>query len=357
MLTPRENLISLLRRQGYEHVPCDFNLCPSLWEQYTRNENTNDPYAEYFNFGWRSMPGVTPTDADLMRFHKYHTSLDDNVYIDIWGVGHRKTPTSMHMTQMLYPLASAETTDDLLAYPLPVFTEEVNGRIADAVAETHARGFAAVGNMHCTIWETSWYMRGMENLMSDMLTDEEMAECLFNLVEARAHQVAEIYTRAGVDILYMGDDIGMQHTIMMSEELYCKWIKPRFARVIAAARAINPDIIMMYHSCGFVEPFIDHLIEVGVNVLNPVQPECMDFAEIHAKYGDKLSFYGTIGTQTTMPFGTPEEVTSAVRRNLDIAGAKGGLLPAPTHLLEPEVPWENVLAYVNACKNYKPKKA
>jgi len=355
MLTPRENILSLLRRQGYEHIPCDFNLCPSLWEQYTKNENTTESYADYFAFDWRSMPRVEPTDPDLTRFHKYHTDLDENVYIDIWGVGHRKTPTSMHMTQMLYPLAFAETVEDIRAYPLPVFQEEGNEHVAEAVAETHARGLAAIGNMHCTIWETSWYMRGMENLMADMMTDEDMADCLFNLVEERAVKVAQIYTRAGVDILYLGDDIGMQHTIMMSDELYCKWIKPRFARVIAAARAINPDIVMMYHSCGFVEPFISHLIEVGVDVLNPVQPECMDFAEIHAKYGDRLSFYGTIGTQTTMPFGTVEEVEAAVRRNLDIAGAKGGLVPAPTHLLEPEVPWENVLAYVRTCKEYKVK--
>ena len=144
----------------------------------------------------------------------------------------------------------------------------------------------------------------------------------------------------------------MQRTPMMSRELYCQWLKPRLEKVIRAAKAVKGDILIFYHSCGYVEPFIDDLIEAGVDVLDPVQPECMDFAEIHARYGDRLSFHGTIGTQTTMPYGTPEEVRREVFRNLDIAGSRGGLLVCPTHMLEPEVPVENVAAYIEACRDY-----
>ena len=98
---------------------------------------------------------------------------------------------------------------------------------------------------------------------------------------------------------------------------------------------------------------IDSLIDAGVEILNPVQPECMEFSAINKHYGDRLSFNGTLGTQTTMPFGTPEEVRSVVFKNLEIAGPTGGLFCCPTHLLEPEVPWENVEAYVSACKEFR----
>jgi len=353
MLTPRENVLKLLRREGYETIPCDFNLCPSLYEKYKAAEQTEKRYSEYFQFPWRTMPGCVETDTDHTRFHKYHTAIDENVSIDGWGVGHRKTPTSMHMTQMLYPLGNAETVEDIASYPMPIFEDADNAHIKEEVEKTKALGLATMANTHCTIWEKAWYMRGMENLMADMLTDEDMATCLFDMVEARAVKMAQIYAHAGVDILFLGDDIGMQHTIMMSEEIYCKWLKPRLAHVISAARAIKPDLLVMYHSCGYVEPFIPHLIEAGIDILNPVQPECMDFAEIHAKYGDRLSFHGTIGTQSVMPFGTAEDVAATVRRNLDIAGPKGGLFAAPTHLLEPEVPWENVKSYIAACKGYR----
>ena len=95
-------------------------------------------------------------------------------------------------------------------------------------------------------------------------------------------------------------------------------------------------------------------IDLGIDVLNPVQPECMDFGSLHARHGGRLSFHGAIGTQTTMPFGTPEEVAATVRRNLAIAGPEGGLLVAPTHMLEPEVPWANIEAFIEACAQWKP---
>jgi uroporphyrinogen decarboxylase len=123
-------------------------------------------------------------------------------------------------------------------------------------------------------------------------------------------------------------------------------------KVIAAAKSIKPDILISYHSCGYVEPFIEDLIDAGVDILNPVQPECMDFRSIHEKYGSRISFNGTIGTQRIMPFGTPDDVRAEVTRNLQIAGKKGELFCCPTHMVEPEVPWENIEAYVDACRNF-----
>ena len=140
---------------------------------------------------------------------------------------------------------------------------------------------------------------------------------------------------------------------MCIRDRYCIWLKPRLRQVIDAARAVKPELIVFYHTCGYVLPLIGHLIDAGIDVLNPVQPECMDFQTVYERYGDRLSFHGTIGTQTTMPFGTPEDVRRAVFRNLDIAGERGGLLVQPTHVLEPEVPVENVFAYVQACEAYR----
>jgi uroporphyrinogen decarboxylase len=151
----------------------------------------------------------------------------------------------------------------------------------------------------------------------------------------------------------MGDDLGMQRSIMMSKEMYRTWLKPRLKKVIDAARSAKPDIIIQYHSCGYILPLIGDLIEAGVDVLNPIQPECMDVGEVLREFAGRLSFNGTIGTQTTMPFATPAEVRDTVRRNLALAGPRGGLLCCPTHVLEPEVPWENIEAYVEACREWR----
>ena len=139
----------------------------------------------------------------------------------------------------------------------------------------------------------------------------------------------------------------------MSVELWRTWLKPRLKKVIDAGRAIKPDLLIFYHSCGYVIPFLNELIEVGVDVLNPVQPECMDFADVHRETAGRLSYWGTIGTQQLLPFGTPEAVRETVRRNLEICGPQGGIVIAPTHMVEPEVPWENLVAMREAAQNFK----
>lgn len=354
-MTERENFFSIIKRTGYERIPVMYSFCPYLKETcdqkveelYRETGFTRDPM-----FYAKDLP---VKDTDTEKFRKYYDDLKEGATIDIFGVANEPgSAAAMHMTHMRHPLEKMETMEELEAYPFPEFVwdEEDVARQLAVNEEWKAKDRVICGGMQCTIWETAWYMRGMEVLMMDMMSEDEMAEFVLDKVTDIAVQRAQYYVKTGAEVLYFGDDVGMQRSIMMSRELYQTWLKPRLKRVVDAARAINPEVIIFYHSCGFIEPFIEDLIEVGVDVLNPVQPECMDFKEIHDKYGDRISFHGTIGTQTTMPFGTPEEVRAEVFKNLDIAGKKGGLLVAPTHLLEPEVPWENIKAYIEACRDY-----
>ena len=356
-MNPRENMLALMKRKGFEHIPVEFMLCPSLVEAFKAYTKSVLPYEEHYEFPMGHVGGLphAPQDPSLLKTY-FPETLHPDTCFDSWGVAHEPgSAAAMHMTRMHHPLEQVQGLDNLMAYPFPQFEDTNAEQRAAQVRALHRRGLAAVGAMQCTIWETAWYMRSMNELMMDMMTEDPKAEYLLDTVTDAAVKRAEAFARAGVDILYLGDDIGMQSTIMMRDSLYCTWIKPRLKKVIDAAKAIYSDIIIFYHTCGYVKPLIPHLIEVGIDVLNPVQPECMDFEEIHELYGEQLSFHGTLGTQTTMPFGTPEEVRRMVFRNLDIAGKKGGLLIAPTHVLEPEVPWENVLAYVQACRSCLPR--
>ena len=267
---------------------------------------------------------------------------------DGWGIAHEDNPNSMHMTKMHHPMKNFTTLDEMKAYPLPDYTKVDFSPLQKKMDKIHEKGLAVFIWQECTIWETAWYLRSMENLMMDMAMEDEKATWLFDQITERACYRTEIFARQGADIIGLGDDIGMQESIMMSVEMYQQWLKPGMKKVIQAAKKANPEVLISYHSCGFIEPFIPDLIDIGVDILNPIQPECMDFKEIHDKYGSQISFNGTIGTQKLMPFGTPEEVKQEVTRNLDIAGEKGGLFCCPTHLLEPEVPWENIEAYVAA---------
>ncbi len=349
----RENYISIARRGGYESMPVRFPMCPSLQARFDAWRREHELVIPPGEGHLTDLPMKRADDEVFLKNYYAGKSFRPGTRIDGWGVAHEPgSQYAYHMTYMHHPMEDFDSVEQIEAYPLPAFDPAGLARQKDEADALHAEGRPAIGDMQCTIWETAWYMRGMENLMCDMMAGDDMATVLLDRVTELSVQRAVSFAKAGADGLFLGDDIGMQHTIMMSESLYDEWLKPRLRRVIDAARAVNPDIIVFYHSCGRVTELIPQLIEAGIDVLNPVQPECMDFRALHDQYGDRLSFHGTIGTQSVMPFGTPEDVRRAVFENLDIAGARGGLFVCPTHLLEPEVPVENVVAYIRACADY-----
>lgn len=359
-MTPRENLLSLYRRSGYEFMPVTLPMSPAAAKKMRDALGPDTDPGEYYGYPEGFALAVAPAaglrseqDVDWRQF--YDRELRPETGFDPYGVAREGGfEGAHHLNLMHHPMANFDSLDQMKAYPWPEWDFDAVDPVKEAVEEAHAEGLPILGAMGCTVWEKAWYIRDMTALMMDMTMEDEKATYLLDRITADAVGRARLFGKAGVDILHVGDDIGMQNSIMMSVDMYCQWLKPRLAEVLAAAREEKPDIIIRYHSCGYVEPFIPHLIEAGVDVLNPVQPECMDFAKLHAEYGDVLSFDGTIGTQTTMPFGTPDDVRGAVKRNLDIAGPRGGLTAAPTHVLEPEVPWENIEAYITACREYRP---
>jgi len=339
-----------MRRQGFDSVPVDFDFSPSQHARFKAETGASDPY-EYFSapLRWLHLGFIRPDDDRKRWFDP--AELTEGTFFDDYGVGHSPGgDQSFHFTQMRHPLKGDRSIEDLLAYPLPRISAEAPSDLGKQVAALHARGLAAGAALACTVWESAWYLRSMEDLMADMMAEDDRATVLLDRVTVLAVEMASVYAEHGCDVLQLGDDIGMQHAPMMSMELWRRWLKPRLASVIAAARSKKPDILVFYHSCGYVLPFIDDLIEIGVDILNPVQPESMPFPQVHARWGKRLSFWGTIGTQTTLPFGNPDDIRRAVQENIALCGEAGGLVIAPTHVLEPEVPWENFMAMLDAAK-------
>ncbi|MFH0760480.1 MAG: uroporphyrinogen decarboxylase family protein [Bacteroidota bacterium] len=354
-LTPRENLIRAARRQGFDWVPIDLLLCDSQVKSFKQQFGHTD-YFDWFgvDFRWvelKENPGYTDPKKLYPR-----EILPESTEFDVLGLGHSKgSEAAYHMTRMHHPLAGADSVEEIMNYPLPVVRREENQALFDEVDRLHRKGLAAMCMMQMTIWEASWYIRSMEDMLMDMMTEDEKATILLDKIVDYQVNRATIHAHAGVDILSLGDDVGMQSGPMMSVELWETWIKPRLKKVIDAARNIKPDILIFYHSCGNATLFIDGLIDCGVDILNPIQPECMNFNAIHAEFGNRLSFWGTLGTQQLMPFGTPEQVRDLSLERIRTCGSKGGLILGPTHLVEPEVPFENLVAMKKAALELYPR--
>jgi uroporphyrinogen decarboxylase len=204
-----------------------------------------------------------------------------------------------------------------------------------------------VGVTPTTIFECAWALRGYEQLMIDMAADPEKANRVMDFPFHYHMAVTQKLVQFGVDMIWLGDDVGGQKTMLMSPKMWRTYLKPRMAELIASLRAINPRIKIAYHTDGVVYPIIPELIEIGIDILNPIQPMAMDPAKLKNDFGDRLCFWGSMDIQQTLPFGTPEDVKNEVLLRLRTIGRGGGLLIGPTHNLQLDTPLENFWAMIN----------
>lgn len=264
--------------------------------------------------------------------------------VDEWGVWWRQG-TLHHFAHIESPLKDAKLLRQIEEYPWPDVEQLYRFEgVPERVAALHAQGFA-VAAFAGSIFERAWYVRGMQELMMDMVESPEIACCLLERAAACQSYAARQFARAGVDIVITGDDVATQHRLMMRIEMWRKYLKPLQTATARAVKEANASSYVFYHCDGNVEPLIPDLIETGIDILNPVQPECMDPEAIKRQFGDRLSFWGTLSVQKTMPFGTPDDVRAEVRARIRDVGHGGGLILAPAHVLGPEVPWENIVAF------------
>jgi len=368
-MTPRERTNAAVRSQRVDRVPKEMAFtppsaalvhertggavsaagCPAAAAFPTPAAPPSTPgirAAEYF--GWETR-GVgfernpTPTD-----FSPWSRGVEGVQFAPDYGTG-ALAGTFHHFTRRFYPLLDATSRKELEAYPWPDFTLRCRHRhLEDEVARLQEEGWHVSGHVGST-WETAWQLLGMQRTMTELLTRPDVPRYVLRRITDDNCFKARRLAEAGVDMVRLVDDVGMQDRLMMSPALWRRELKPLLAEVIAAATAVRPDIAVWYHSDGDVSSIIEDLIEAGVTVLNPVQPECLDLEDLQ-RYRGRIAFWGTIGTQTTMPFGSPGDVRTAVRRSIDLFAP--GLVLAPTHVLEPEVPWENIVAFHEALDEY-----
>ena len=303
------------------------------------------------HFGMWARPNVSlrpPADEAAPDFSAYHRDLrlPEGAFINKLGVLEVPGPL-YHFTEYVSPLRNAETMADLEGFPYPDLAAWTEDHMAGEVREIHNRGLVAAGVVG-HIYEDSWQIRGYEEFLIDMMDRPHWCEYILDRIKERNLLLACAAVRAGVDLLITGDDVANQRSLMFSKENWRRFMKCRWQEVYSAARALNPRLQIWYHSDGNIAEIIPELIEIGVTFLNPVQPECMDLVQLKKDFGDRLVFDGTIGTQSTMPFGTPGDVRAVVRERVATLGGDGGLILSPTHVLEPEVPIENIRAFFEA---------
>jgi len=222
-------------------------------------------------------------------------------------------------------------------------------RSIDKYGKTHV----IVGGVTCTIFEGAEMLRGMSRLFVDFLENEGFVNELMDQLMHYHFKVGKKLIELGVDVLYIGDDAGAQRSMLISPDMWRKYLKPRYDYLFREWRKIRKDIIFAFHTDGHVEPIVPDFVDIGLDMLNPIQPECMNDERLKREFGRKLSFWGGINVQKTIPFGSAAEVVAEVREKLKTYGTDGGFIISCAHNVQPNPrSVDNTMIYYWACRRY-----
>jgi uroporphyrinogen decarboxylase len=218
--------------------------------------------------------------------------------------------------------------------------------------DVYEQKYAIIATMNYP-FKVCWQMRGLENFLCDMLVEKEFASELLQRTAAYEMEKGIRMIKGGADILSFSGDIAMQDRMLVNADAWRELDKPVFARMIREFKRLKPGILVYYHSDGNIEEVIEDLIEIGVDIINPIQPECMDVAEIKAKYGKYITLHGTISIQETLPHGTLEDVRREVMHRIETCGKDGGLILAPANHVQNDTPLENIIEIYRAAGSFQ----
>ena len=351
-MKPRERVQMALAHEKPDRCPMQISFTPEFAdllraELQVQGRGVHNPHGGGNTYELERAIGEDMLLTSVGWANSYYQGEDR--YTDEWGVTWQPHPYSTpygtgHYTEMVHhPLA-----DDLAIdrYTAPDPTRPELYAEAERVLRDFKDDYWIVGVTVTTIFETAWALRGYEQMLVDLVADPDLAERILDIPFRYHLTAARRLTELGVDMIWIGDDVGTQRAMLVAPKTWRRLFKPRLATFIAEIKAINPALQVAYHSDGDITPIVPDLIEIGLDVLNPIQPACMDPAEVKRAYGDKLAFWGSIDEQHTLPFGTPDDVRAEVLTRLQTIGAGGGLILGPTHHVQLDTPMANFWAMV-----------
>ena len=270
-----------------------------------------------------------------------HEAVEPGTKFDEWGNGHWAGGQEGTVDKSYPALAAADTIRDVEALPPPSIDRLVDTGSIEAI---HAAGYPVFGYAG-SIYEWSWWIRGMERFMMDLLSEPKLAEAVIHKIAAHTSRLALETARAGVDVLCFFDDVGMQSGMQISPNLWRRFFKPAWRSVLDAVRAESPGARFFLHSCGGIDAIVPDIVDVGFHILHPVQPECMDFSAVYKEYGRDIVLTATISSQKIFPFGSPQDVREEVRRLANVVADTRRTILMPSNVIQPETPWPNVVAF------------
>ena len=364
-MTSRQRMRRALQREEPDRVPIDFG-------QDFHNGINEVAYRNLLSFLQMDVPELIPV-YDLMQrlavvdervLERFHVDTryimanpnencelkieEDGSYEDEWGVYRKRC--GYYCDTVRSPLAGKSKTE-ILSFPFPDPAQRSRFRGLREKAERlyETTEYALMAGQAASLYYFATELRGFEAYMSDLASDPDLVSLLLDrvlewMMDFTSHYLDEI--GEFVEVWWMGDDWGMQTGPIMSPALFRTVFKPRYRRLIDLVKS-KTNAKVCLHTCGATYWILQDLVDVGVDVVHPLQPTAMgngDPFRIKREYGDRLSFYSNIANTTTLPNGTPEEIAQEVRQRIAALGPGGGYIFSGGHNIQADVPPANIVA-------------
>ena len=351
-MTSRERVKKAVNHEATDRVPMDYCVREDVSKTLQDYLGLNDMESVYKKLGidirkvglGENVPSFMARSGGK-RIIKH----PDGTLENVWGVVQRPSDDGRYMEMVTGPFYE---TEDLNSFDWPSIDcidpiEKVKGRI-----DSFGGNYSVWGHLN-NPFKSCWHMRGLENYLCDTVANEDFAIALWEKTGEYELEKGIRMVKAGVDALMVTGDIAMQTGMMVSPGAWRKIEKPRLAEMLRTFKGLNSDLHFYFHTDGAMEEVLPDLIEIGFDVINPIQPECMDVDYIKKKYGKQCTLHGTISIQKTLPFGTVEDVRKETLSRVALGREDGGIIIAPSNHVQADTPLENLIEIYRAAGSYQ----
>ncbi len=380
-MTPQARVRAAINHQTPDRIPVDFLATTEVWDQLVEHLQPDTTGLE--DMTWlqperEAVLRILEVDCRLFSYDMFcappESALKPGARIDWWSTLVRSTPNRMwrqvtpdgtlydiwgvpyRLEEHAYGhyegiaewvLSEATSVEELKNHSWPTPDWWDFSELPAMIDRLQQDGPFHVRFRLGSFFEQAWALRGLEQFMLDIVMNPAIPEYIMDrILEVHLENLKTVLELAGdkLDMVYTYDDVATQNSLLISPNDWRKLVKPRHQKILDLIHSYGKPA--MYHCDGAVAPLIPELIEMGVNVLNPIQPDAkgMEPTALKAQYGDRLTFHGGIDIIKTLPRGAPDEVRAEVRERVRVLGQNGGYIMCSSHHIQPDTPLENVLA-------------
>ena len=349
MSTKCDYLLQYLRREINSPIPYDIGFNQNAEKEFSAILKGKTE-REYFDCCTRDVrPDLLKARIDYDFSSLYPEGTLKGGLFDEWGI--LTSTRGKGLVHVINPMSQFEDAKELLDYPFPDYSNsDCYAAMKKNVEEIHRQGLAAVAKAERMIFAMGRDLRGYENHLMDYCDNDEFLDALLDKILECQVSLVKGMAGTGVDIIWLSSDVASQHDVFLRPSVYHEKVAWRMRELFHAAKEVNPEILCSYHCCGNVVPIMNDILEFGIDILNPIQPESLDFPSFKGKYGDKLILWGGISVQHTMPNGTVEDVRAEVRSTGKILGSGGAFVISPSNEITEDIPFENIEAFIDESK-------